>query len=77
MRCPEEMSSPRSVGHAQDFETGAAYGEGGQRTGDVEPFCGRTSMKNPVFLFQAKDERSRINAVLHSKVSRWSTSYTI
>lgn len=68
VRCPDEMASPNSASHFQDFEMSTDHGENGERTGDVEPFCGRTSMKNPEFLFLASDSRSRINAAVHPKV---------
>ena len=66
VRCPDEMASPRSAGHFHDFETLTDHGERGERTSNVEPFCGRTSLKNPEFLFLAS--ASRINAAVHPQV---------
>ncbi|XP_072025342.1 fibrocystin-L-like [Amphiura filiformis] len=51
----------------RDFEMGLVHGsESGTRVTDVEPFCGRTSLKNPEWLYQEgetkKDDGSDVNA---------------
>ncbi|XP_013405337.2 fibrocystin-L [Lingula anatina] len=54
VQCPSELTSPSGVGYEQEFEDPSDSSITGTTTLDVEPFCGRRSLKNPQWLHDGR-----------------------